>query len=145
PAPPPDPRIPRDRLVRRVLTAAGLSEAVTFGFIESNAAEPFVADRSADAVFAVSNPLSAKFDTLRPSLLPGLVDSVGHNRRHGGRGGGPLGVRQPFSTGDGWDGRGGRGMDGGRTAGALVRFDARRRLFDVKGVAEQLCAALDVP
>ncbi len=35
-APPPDPRIPRDHLVRRVLTAAGLSEAVTFGFIESD-------------------------------------------------------------------------------------------------------------
>ncbi len=35
PAPAPDPRIPRDQLVRRVLTAAGLSEAVTFGFIEA--------------------------------------------------------------------------------------------------------------
>ena len=37
------PRIPRDRLVRRVLTAAGLSEAVTFGFIESEAAHAFAA------------------------------------------------------------------------------------------------------
>src|SRR5204863_367199 len=42
PAPPPDPRIPRDQLVRRLLTAAGLSEAVTFGFIEAKAAELFV-------------------------------------------------------------------------------------------------------
>ncbi len=32
---------------------------------------------------ALANPLSAKFDTLRPSLLPGLVDAVAHNRRHG--------------------------------------------------------------
>src|SRR6185369_8686131 len=30
--PPPDPRVPRDGLVRRVLTSAGLTEAVTFGF-----------------------------------------------------------------------------------------------------------------
>src|SRR4029078_11419959 len=37
PAPPPDPRIPRDRLVRRILTGAGFSEAVTFGFIEAKA------------------------------------------------------------------------------------------------------------
>src|SRR6266851_3197157 len=42
PAPPPDPRIPRDQLVRRLLTAAGLSEAVTFGFIEAKAAGRFV-------------------------------------------------------------------------------------------------------
>src|SRR5262249_36149316 len=32
---------------------------------------------------ALANPLSAKFDTLRPSLVPGLVDAVAHNRRHG--------------------------------------------------------------
>jgi phenylalanyl-tRNA synthetase beta chain len=87
PAPAPDPRVPRDRLVRRLLTAAGCSEAVTFGFIEAKAAEPFV---SADAgtqsaLVRLANPLSAKFDTLRPSLLPGLVDAVAHNRRHGRR------------------------------------------------------------
>src|SRR5205823_1648053 len=40
-APPPDPRIARDNLLRRVLTAAGLSEAVTFGFIEAKAAALF--------------------------------------------------------------------------------------------------------
>src|SRR5204863_503818 len=38
-APPPDPRIARDQTVRRVLTAIGLSEAVTFGFIEARAAD----------------------------------------------------------------------------------------------------------
>jgi phenylalanyl-tRNA synthetase beta chain len=104
PAPAADPRIPRDRLVRRVLTAAGFSEAVTFGFIEAKAVDDFEKepqrpqrsqsqDSSAvSAVFAVSsdrtsiaNPLSGKFDTLRPSLLPGLVDAVAHNRRHGRR------------------------------------------------------------
>jgi phenylalanyl-tRNA synthetase beta subunit len=66
-----------------LVTAAGLSEAVTFGFVESKAAAPFEA-ASADTV-AIANPLSAKFDTLRPSLLPGLVDAVAHNRRHGRR------------------------------------------------------------
>jgi hypothetical protein len=33
--PPPDPRIPRDRLVRRSALTAADSEAVTFGFIEA--------------------------------------------------------------------------------------------------------------
>jgi phenylalanyl-tRNA synthetase beta chain len=81
PAAPPDARIARDQLVRRVLTAAGLTEAVTFGFIEARAAEPF-AGPSGPAV-ALANPLSAKFDTMRPSLVPGLIDAVAHNRRHG--------------------------------------------------------------
>src|SRR6202040_2369080 len=36
PAPPADPRIARDRLMRQALTAAGLSEAVTFGFLEAD-------------------------------------------------------------------------------------------------------------
>ena len=31
---------------------------------------------------AVANPLSAKFDVLRPSLVAGLLDSLAHNRRH---------------------------------------------------------------
>ena len=38
-APPPDPRVVRDRPAAPVTTAAGLSEAVTFGFIERAAAE----------------------------------------------------------------------------------------------------------
>ena len=37
------------------------------------------------APVALANPLSEKFTTLRPSLLPGLVDAVSHNRRHGRR------------------------------------------------------------
>ena len=69
--------------MRRVLTAAGLSEAVTFGFIEAKAAAPF--RRRRGRLVAVANPLSAKFAVLRPSLLPGLVDAVAHNRRHGRR------------------------------------------------------------
>ena len=33
----------------------------------------------------LANPLSENFAVLRPSLLPGLVDAVAHNRRHGPR------------------------------------------------------------
>jgi phenylalanyl-tRNA synthetase beta chain len=143
PAPPPDPRIPRDQLVRRVLTAAGCSEAVTFGFIEAGAAEPFLSPVTAPEMIAIANPLSAKFDTLRPSLLPGLVDAVAYNRRHGrrdvrlfeigtrfGRNGETRGVAVAWTGGGGsdhWSG-GGREVD----------------FFDVKGVAEQLTATLDV-
>lgn len=81
-APPLDRRIAQDRTVRRILTAGGLTEAVTFGFVELKAAAAFA---PAESLVSVANPLSAKFDTLRPALLPGLVDAVAHNRRHGRR------------------------------------------------------------
>ncbi|MDO8793860.1 MAG: phenylalanine--tRNA ligase subunit beta [Vicinamibacterales bacterium] len=78
-APPPvDPRVSQAWRLRSVMTAAGFSEAVTFGFIERPAAE-----RVADAgdIVAIANPLSETFAVLRPSLVPGLAAAVAHNRR----------------------------------------------------------------
>jgi phenylalanyl-tRNA synthetase beta chain len=143
PAPPPDARIPRDELVRRILTAAGLSEAVTFGFIEAKAAEAFATAGSPPAV-ALANPLSAKFDTLRPSLIPGLVDAIAHNRRHGRDN-----VRL-FEIGTRFT------IDGERRTVAVawtgsvepLHWSAGGRavdFFDVKGIVELLVHALDVP
>jgi phenylalanyl-tRNA synthetase beta chain len=77
PPAPSDPAIERDRLVRRVLLAAGCSEALTFSFIDAAAAGYF-ADEG--AIVPIANPLSAQFSVLRPSLLPGLLASVAHNR-----------------------------------------------------------------
>jgi phenylalanyl-tRNA synthetase beta chain len=78
PQPPPDARTLRDRLLRQALTACGLSEAMTFAFIDAPAAAPF-ADPA--TIVAVANPLSEKYAVLRPSLLPGLIDAAAHNRR----------------------------------------------------------------
>src|SRR6185312_15170907 len=138
PAPPPDPRIARDQIVRRVLTAAGISEAITFGFIEAAAAEPFAV---AGPAVPLANPLSKLFDTLRPSLLPGLVDAVAHNRRHGRRDVRLFEIGTRFAaagetravaiawtgTADHWSG-GAREVD----------------FFDVKGATEQVAHAVGV-
>jgi phenylalanyl-tRNA synthetase beta chain len=79
-APPPsDPRIARDRRVRTALLGMGFSEAITFAFIETAAAEPFLSGPPV----VLANPLSEKFVVMRPSLLPGLVDALSHNARHG--------------------------------------------------------------
>ena len=78
PQAPPDARTLRDRLLRQVLTACGMSEAMTFAFIDAPAAAPF-ADPA--TTVAVANPLSEKYAVLRPSLLPGLIDAAAHNRR----------------------------------------------------------------
>jgi phenylalanyl-tRNA synthetase beta chain len=76
--PAPDPRLRRDRAVRGLLLGAGLNEAVTFTFIERAAAERFA---PAERIVGILNPLSEKFTVLRPSLLPGLLDSLSYNRR----------------------------------------------------------------
>jgi phenylalanyl-tRNA synthetase beta chain len=139
-AAPADDRVPRDQLVRRVLTTAGLSEAVSFAFIESDAARAFLA---ADAEpVAVANPLSAKFEVLRPSLLPGLLDAVAHNRRHGRRDVALFEVGARFTPAAGEIRSVGLVVSGGMTP---EHWSGRSRdvdFFDVKGIVERLCEAL---
>jgi phenylalanyl-tRNA synthetase beta chain len=137
----PDPRIARDRLVRHVLTAAGFSEATTFAFIERHAALPFAADGVEPP--AIANPLSEKFAVLRPSLLPGLLDSCVQNRRRGRR------DVQLFETGSRFTPRGEDRAAGMIWLGAAdaAHWSAPTRsvdFFDVKGVAERLCAAFGI-
>jgi phenylalanyl-tRNA synthetase beta chain len=74
----PDARLAREAFARRLALGAGFSECVTFTFVERAAAAAF-ADES--RLVPIANPLSEKFAVLRPSLLPGLVDAVSHNRR----------------------------------------------------------------
>ena len=75
---PMDPRITRARQLRSVMTGAGFSEAVTFGFIAEREATAFAPEGD---VVGITNPLSENFAVLRPSALPGLVGAVAHNRR----------------------------------------------------------------
>lgn len=131
------PAITRDRLVRRVLCGAGLQETCTFTFMERTAAEPFVAPGVAP--LTIANPLNEKFAVLRPSLLPGLLDSLVYNRRREsddvrlfetGAVFGPSGE----STRVGWLMTGARGSHWSDQA-ASVDF------FDAKGVAELIGGA----
>jgi phenylalanyl-tRNA synthetase beta chain len=70
----------RQQVIRRVLTAAGFSEAQTYAFIEERAAAPF---REGGESLAIAYPLSEKYAVLRPSLVPGLIDAVALNRSRG--------------------------------------------------------------
>ena len=138
--PPPDPRTMRDRLIRQVLTACGMSEAMTFAFIEAVAAAPF---GNADSGVSVANPLSEKYAVLRPSLLPGLIDAAAHNRRRE-----HYDVRL-FETGTRFDTDGERRAVAGvwSGAGAPPHWSAPTRaadFYDVKGVVEALGRALGI-
>jgi phenylalanyl-tRNA synthetase beta chain len=136
---PPDARIERDRRIRSLLTSAGLSESMTFAFIEREAALPFCEEGFAPA--AIANPLSETFAVLRPSLLPGLIDSCAHNRRRGRKD-----VRL-FETGSRFTASG-----EGRAVGLVctgpaeaTHWSAAERttdFYDVKGIVELLLAAL---
>jgi phenylalanyl-tRNA synthetase beta chain len=139
----PDPRISRDQLVRRVFAAAGLTEAVTFGFIERRAAEPFTGDDDGASLVGVANPLSAKFDVLRPSLLPGLIESLAHNRRHGRRDVALYEVGARFSTTNGESHAAAFAWTGNVTehwSGSTRALD----FFDAKGAVELFCAAVGI-
>jgi len=134
-APAIDPRTARARLLRSVMTGAGFSEAVTFGFIAAEVAAPFAGD---GGLVPIANPLSENFAVLRPSLLPGLVDAVAYNRRREQRDVRlfELGVRFSRGTGErralgcAWMGAAiGEHWSGG---GRDVDF------FDVKGLVQRI-------
>jgi phenylalanyl-tRNA synthetase beta chain len=141
PQAPLDPRILRDRLLRQLLTSAGFSESMTFAFIERQAAMPFTEPGGQPP--AIANPLSEKFAVLRPSLLPGLIDSCAHNRRRGRK------DVQLFETGSRYTSAG-----EGRAAafcwlGSAVppHWSGSGRLvdfFDMKGALELVCAGFGV-
>jgi phenylalanyl-tRNA synthetase beta chain len=117
---------------------------MTFGFVEAKAAEPFAPEGDAAQLVAVANPLSAKFDTLRPSLLPGLLDAVAHNRRHGRTDVGLFEIGTRFTASEGET----RGVALAGTGGSAPEHwsGAARDVdfFDIKGSVELLCDALDL-
>ena len=65
---------------RRLLTSLGLDEAQGQTLI-ANAKAALVSESH----IPLSYPLSSDMDVLRPSLLPGLIDSLHHNLSHGNR------------------------------------------------------------
>lgn len=134
-----DPRAGWDWLARRVLSGAGAFEAMSFAFIERAAADPFVGDDPA-ALVAIANPLSEKFAVLRPSLLPGLVDAVGYNRRRERRDVRLFETGRCFSTG----GERHRAAFAWTGAAADEHWSGTTRavdFFDAKGLVETLCQA----
>ncbi len=142
PQPPPDTAIVRERVLRQQLVANGFSEAMTFAFVERDAAMPFVEPGTEPA--AIANPLSEKYAVLRPSLLPGLIDSAAHNRRRARKD-----IRL-FETGSRFVPGAGEGRaaalawcgaaEGAHWSTAIRGVD----FFDVKGVVEHVSATFGV-
>ncbi len=139
-APRPDPRMARKTLVRHVLTAAGFSEAVGWTFIDASDAARFAG--ATDSPVPLAYPLSEQYAVLRPSLLPGLVDAVAHNRRRQCRDVRLFEVGASFSAAEGERHRVAFALTG---AGVAEHWSGGARpvdFFDAKGVVERLGEAL---
>jgi phenylalanyl-tRNA synthetase beta chain len=66
--------------VRRTLAERGLTEAVTFSFMDSRHAALF---GGTDPRLKIDNPISSELDAMRPSVLPNLIAAAGRNAARG--------------------------------------------------------------
>jgi phenylalanyl-tRNA synthetase beta chain len=77
------------RALRRALVAAGYREAINFSFTDTahdNQIEPLpglIDRRSPDPFITLRNPVIEDVVRMRPTLIPGLLNSVRHNFNHG--------------------------------------------------------------
>ena len=142
PQPPPDPAIARERILRQLLTASGFSEAMTFAFVEREAALPFCRRERAggDRQSAVGEVRgAAAVAAAGPARL--LRPTTAGARRKDIR---------LFETGSRFSPAAGEGRaaalawcgaaDGPHWSAARAAVD----FFDVKGVVERVCATFGV-
>jgi phenylalanyl-tRNA synthetase beta chain len=142
PPAPPSRALSRQRLLRQVLTAGGCSEAITYGFVEEAAARPFVGPT--DELVRIANPLSEKFAVLRPSLVPGLLDALIHNRRRERPDIRLFEIGRRFTTTEGETSSVAVALTG---AAAPRHWSAAERptdLFDAIGLVDRVCEAFGV-
>jgi phenylalanyl-tRNA synthetase beta chain len=74
----------RERLRGR-LSAAGLAEAINYAFQDETSDQRLPALVPEGTAIGISNPLSEKYDRMRRSLTPGLVETGLFNQRRGAR------------------------------------------------------------
>jgi phenylalanyl-tRNA synthetase beta chain len=135
--------------VRGLMIACGLSEAQGQTLISSQSIRILQGDEKLQTALRLENPLSSEMDVLRPSLLPGLLDSLRHNlhRQNGD-------VRL-FEIGRVFSGGGGETREERRIAVAITgrrqypfwsgeEREARLDLHDLKGVLEELLDRLRI-
>src|SRR5690606_6122428 len=78
-----------ERRIRELLVGLGYTQAITLPFVTTADLAAFDAppDHEINHTVRVKNPLSDEEAVLRPSLLPGLLRVVRHNRGRGGEAG----------------------------------------------------------
>lgn len=67
----------RSIIVKRIMSASGFDEVITFSFMNSKDAELFVDIKES---LRLQNPISTELDYMRPSIIPNLLDAIVKNR-----------------------------------------------------------------
>jgi phenylalanyl-tRNA synthetase beta chain len=122
---------------RRLLTGLGLNEAQGQTLISETSARLITGE-----LVALQNPLSSDMNVLRPSLLPGLLDSLRHNLNHKNEDVALFEIGRVFSQ------KNGQVAEGRRVAIALTGLrhplfwagedrDAKFDAYDLKGILEE--------
>ena len=130
------------RRVRRLLTAAGLDEAVTSSIVADDWAELM-----GPVACRVANPPAQGVSSLRTSLVPGLLDVARRNFHQRAPGVGLFEIGRVFTAGD--DGghcealRAGGLLAGGVSASAWRAEQREVDLLDLKGAVEGLLEGID--
>jgi phenylalanyl-tRNA synthetase beta chain len=157
----------RRRAARQVITAAGFNEAINISFIDEAGAveESETAEESGGGRFEVlpgllkvegegafvklSNPIVEGARLMRPTLLPGLLESVRHNFNRGTRNVRLFETGRVFASGGGGETRPneleafalvvtGQALEEGRATGRELDF------YDLKGALESAADAMRV-
>jgi phenylalanyl-tRNA synthetase beta chain len=73
----------KQRSLRRALNACGFDEAITFSFIAREEQLELIPALREQGQTELKNPIIEDATWMRPSLLPGLLNSLRHNLNHG--------------------------------------------------------------
>jgi phenylalanyl-tRNA synthetase beta chain len=132
---PPEPSAKATDMVRSTLVAGGYFEAVTFGFVNDALAGDFVPPEArAGAPLPRADASVRKKDaSLRPSILPGLLEAVRRNEAAGTAGARLYEIGSTF-----WN-RPAGGVEERQRLGLVGSADVR----EVRGVVEKVLARLD--
>lgn len=70
----------RMRVARRAMAARGFAETITWSFMRQDWAALF---GGGQANLVLTNPIASDLSTMRPSILPNLIEAAGRNARRG--------------------------------------------------------------
>lgn len=74
----------RGTIARRTLAGRGMSETITWSFLDEASADLFGVNRQQNkAALTLTNPISVDLSVMRPSILPNLIAAAGRNADRG--------------------------------------------------------------
>jgi phenylalanyl-tRNA synthetase beta chain len=143
----------RKRAARRALAARGFNEAINLSFIPPTDKFELIsafANRGAERFVTLSNPIVEEASCMRPTLLPGLLQSLRHNLNHGTRDVCLFEIGRVFAVDQKGELPEEREVLGLCATGGIVEADrasATRELdfFDLKGALESAIDAMNLP